>query len=75
MPKRTLATLLWAVVGWNLGAMLSFFVGLPAGLDLALTVALGAAVFFDPTGKVWGNGVSVASRRRARARLATLATE
>ena len=33
MSKRILATILWFMVGWTAGAMATFFLGLPDGLN------------------------------------------
>jgi hypothetical protein len=53
MNKRILATFLWFNVGWTAGAMASFFLGLPEGLNIALALAIGALVWFDPTHLLW----------------------
>ena len=48
MNKRIVATVLWFMVGWTAGAMSTFFLGLPDGLNVALALILGAVVWFDP---------------------------
>ncbi len=59
MNKRVVATFLWFNVGWVAGSMSSFFLGLPAGLDVGLALALGGLVWLDPMHKLW-----LAPRRR-----------
>jgi len=56
MNKRILATFLWLVVGWTAGAMATFFIGLPDGLNIALAVLLAAMVWFDPAHLLWPQG-------------------
>jgi hypothetical protein len=77
MNKRILATFLWFNVGWTAGAMSTFFLGLPAGLDVALAATLAAVVWFDPIHLLWGTGRKTSTIRRREERLATptLATE
>ena len=53
MNKRILATFLWFNVGWTAGAMATFFIGLPDGLNWALAAVLGAVVWFDPAHLLW----------------------
>jgi hypothetical protein len=53
MNKRILGTFLWFNVGWTAGAMGSFFLGLPEGLNIALALATGALVWFDPSHLLW----------------------
>jgi len=53
MNKRILATFLWFNVGWTAGAMATFFLGLPEGLNIALALAIGALVWLDPTHLLW----------------------
>lgn len=56
MNKRILATFLWFNVGWMLGAMGAFFLGLPEGLSWGLSVAAAAIVWSDPTHALWPQG-------------------
>ena len=53
MNKRILVTFLWFNVGWTTGAMATFFLGMPAGLDVALAVASAAFFWLDPMHKLW----------------------
>jgi hypothetical protein len=53
MNKRTLATFLWFSVGWAFGAMATFFLGLPDGLNIALATTVAAVVWWDPTHQLW----------------------
>ena len=53
MTKRNLATVLWFVTGWTLGALLAAFLGLPSILALALALSFAAIVRWDPTGVLW----------------------
>lgn len=77
MNKRILATFLWFNVGWTAGAMSTFFLGLPSGLDVALAAVLAAVVWFDPIDVLWGTGRKTRIIRRPEEPLAppTLATE
>lgn len=63
MNKRILGTFLWALAGWSVGSMLTFFAGLPAGLDITLAALLGGLVWFDPMHRLWGAPDSSASER------------
>jgi hypothetical protein len=56
MNKRILATFLWSMVGWTAGAMATFFLALPEGLNLILAAALAAVVWFDPAHLLWPQG-------------------
>jgi hypothetical protein len=56
MNKRILATFLWFNVGWAAGAMGTFFLGLPAGLDIALATVAAAFVWWDPIHLLWPQG-------------------
>jgi hypothetical protein len=56
MNKRILATFLWFTVGWTAGAMATFFVGLPDGLNIALAALLAGVVWFDPGHLLWPQG-------------------
>jgi hypothetical protein len=62
MNKRILATFLWFNVGWTAGAMATFFLGLPEGLNIALAAVLTAVVWFDPMHLLW----PAADKRRIR---------
>lgn len=53
MSKRILITFMWFNVGWVAGSMATFFLGLPAGLDVGLALALGGVVWFDPMRRLW----------------------
>jgi hypothetical protein len=53
MNKRILATFLWFNVGWTAGAMASYFLGLPDGLNVVLAAGLGALIWFDPRHLLW----------------------
>ena len=56
MSKRILTTFLWFNVGWTAGALATFFVGLPEGLNIALAVLLAAVLWFDPAHLLWPQG-------------------
>jgi hypothetical protein len=56
MNKRILATFLWFNVGWVLGAIGTFFLGLPEGLSIALAITIAAVVWWDPTHVLWPQG-------------------
>jgi len=56
MNKRILATFLWFMVGWTAGAMATFFLGLPEGLNIALAVVIAAFVWADPAHLLWPQG-------------------
>jgi hypothetical protein len=75
MSKRILITFLWFNVGWVAGSMATFFVGMPAGLDVGLALVLGGVVWFDPMHQLWTVRRTVAARRTtdhfARQRMAT----
>jgi hypothetical protein len=62
MNKRILGTFLWAMVGWTGGSMLTYFAGLPEGVNLVLAMGLGGIVWFDPRHLLW----PVAPTRRIR---------
>ena len=61
MSKRIAAVVVWSLVGWTFGSMGSFFLGLPGGSDLVLTIVLAVAAW-DPTGHLWS--ASSAPRRQ-----------
>jgi hypothetical protein len=76
MNKRILATFLWFNVGWTAGAMSTFFLGLPSGLDVALAAILAVVVWFDPIHVLWGTRQARIIRRpEERVVPPTLATE
>jgi hypothetical protein len=56
MNKRIVATFLWFNVGWAAGAMATFFLGLPEGLNIALAALLAGLVWFDPIHLLWPQG-------------------
>ena len=62
MSKRILATFLWFTVGWTFGAIATFFLGLPEGLNIASAVVLGAVVWWDPSHRLWIRRNTEASR-------------
>ncbi len=53
MNNRILATFLWFNVGWVTGAMATYFLGLPEGLNIALAITIAAVVGLDPTHRLW----------------------
>jgi hypothetical protein len=63
MNKRILATFLWFNVGWTAGAMASFFLGLPEGLNWVMAAAIAALVWFDPANLLWANEATRRVRR------------
>jgi len=56
MNKRILATFLWSMVGWTAGAMATFFLGFPEGLNIALAAIIGGVVWWDPAHLLWPEG-------------------
>jgi hypothetical protein len=56
MNKRILATFLWFMVGWTAGAMATFFLGLPEGLNIVLAIVIAAVVWWDPAHLLWPQG-------------------
>ena len=56
MNKRILATFLWFLAGWTAGAMATFFLGLPDGLNIALAAVIALFVWFDPAHLLWPQG-------------------
>jgi hypothetical protein len=56
MNKRILATFLWFLMGWTVGAIATFFFGLPEGLNIGLAALGAAAVWWDPTHLLWPQG-------------------
>lgn len=64
MSKRNLATSLWFMVGWTVGAVIAFVAGLPSALALIVGVGFAAIVRWDPTGHLW----ATAAQRLARDR-------
>jgi len=56
MNKRILATILWFLAGWTAGAMATFFLGLPDGLNIVLAVLIAVTIWFDPAHLFWGEG-------------------
>jgi hypothetical protein len=65
MNKRVVATILWFNVGWVVGSMSSFFLGLPGGLDLAMSVAFAAFIWWDPAHRLWPDRARVARAERS----------
>jgi hypothetical protein len=53
MSKRNVATFLWFIAGWTVGALATFFLGLPSGLNVVLAVTAAAVVWWDPTHRLW----------------------
>lgn len=62
MSKRILATSLWFTVGWTFGSMATFFIGLPEGLNIASAAVLGAAIWWDPSHRLWSGAKNKPSR-------------
>jgi len=59
MNKRILATFLWFMVGWTAGAMGTFFLGLPEGLNIAMAAVIAGFVWWDPTHVLWLQGRTI----------------
>jgi hypothetical protein len=53
MNKRNLATFLWFIAAWTVGAAATFFLGLPSGLNFVLAITIAAVVWWDPTHRLW----------------------
>lgn len=53
MKKRALAAVLWAVMGWYIGAAIAWFLDLGPALGPILAVAAAAIVAGDPRGIIW----------------------
>ena len=62
MKVRTVATVLWFVTGWSGAGIVVGLMGLPSSLALVGGIATAMAVWFDPTGRIWGR----APQRRVR---------
>jgi hypothetical protein len=69
MTKRTTAALLWLLAAWTGASMVTTFTGLPWLLAPAVGLLVGALVWWDPTGRLWGPPPDNA---RIRRRLADL---
>ena len=52
MTKRVATAVLWFMAGWTFGSMGVFFLGLPSGAEVVLSVGL-AILVWDPTGRLW----------------------
>lgn len=53
MKKRTLATVLWALTGWYIGAVVGWILGIPAVLPVVFAVGAGALIWVDPRHVFW----------------------
>jgi len=58
MKKRVAATILWAMVGWVGGSLVTGVFGAPSFIVLVPTVLMPAFVLWDPTGVLWGRSVT-----------------
>ena len=65
MNKRILGTFLWFQVGWTAGAMATFFVSAPAGLDVVLATVAAIFVWWDPGHRLWPQGHGASRTVRA----------
>lgn len=68
MTKRRFAGVLWLLVGWTLGSMLTIGYGLPGVVAPLLGGALAAFVVWDPTGRIWSPGDGSEGPQRASSR-------
>jgi hypothetical protein len=55
MSKRIATAFVWSLVGWTFGSMGVFFLSLPGGSEIILSLGL-AVLAWDPTGRLWGSG-------------------
>jgi len=53
MNKRIIATPLWFLTGWMVGAMAAFVVGLPSWIAPVTALCVAAVVALDPAGWFW----------------------
>lgn len=51
--KRALATILWFLTGWMVGAMVAYVVGLPTLLGAASAITVAVFVNADPFHLLW----------------------
>jgi hypothetical protein len=53
MKKRTLATILWSISGWYVGAMVAWMLNLGPVLPVVLAAAAALIVGGDPRRVIW----------------------
>jgi zinc transporter ZupT len=53
MKKRTLATVLWALTGWYVGALVAWMLNLGPVMPVVLAAGAGAFIWADPRGIIW----------------------
>ena len=53
MTKRIIATSLWFLTGWMVGAMAAFGVGLPSWIAPVTALCVATVVAIDPAGWFW----------------------
>lgn len=53
MNKRIIATPLWFLTGWMVGAMAAFVVGLPSWFAPVTALCVAAVIAIDPAGWFW----------------------
>ena len=54
MKVRTLSTMLWFITGWSATGFVVGVLALPSSLALVGGIATAMIVWFDPTGRLWG---------------------
>ncbi len=58
MKKRVAATILWALVGWGGGNLITGIFGAPSFIAWIPVILMPAFVLWDPTGVLWGRSVT-----------------
>ena len=56
MKKRTLATILWSITGWYVGAIVAWMLNLGPVLPVVLAASAALIVGTDPRRIIWTNG-------------------
>ena len=54
MKVRTLSTVLWFVAGWSATGFVVGVLALPSPLAMVGGIAVATIVWFDPSGRMWG---------------------
>ena len=65
MNKRIIATPLWFLTGWMVGAMAAFVVGLPSWIAPVTALCVAAVVALDPAGWFWVRSIDITADANA----------